>query len=115
VWDDSVVIVFQFTDNANVQRTCGFCHGGVQIQAQFGSNTQVSQILQTTQQAGIQTAIASAVSGTGGKVSSRTKPDGKSGVTGAPAASPVNASAADGMYAALAGTIRTTFAIASPR
>jgi hypothetical protein len=52
VWDDSVVIVFQFTDNANVQRTCA----GVQIQAQFGSNTQVSQILQTTQQAGIQIA-----------------------------------------------------------
>ncbi|HXO21978.1 MAG TPA: hypothetical protein VOA87_18845 [Thermoanaerobaculia bacterium] len=47
VWDDSVVIVFSFVDNAGTTQTCGFTHLGFAIQA--GSNTQVSNVLQTVQ------------------------------------------------------------------
>jgi hypothetical protein len=54
VWDDSVVIIFQFTDSSGNTQHCGFLHFGVQAQTQSGSNTQVSQILTVTQQQGLQ-------------------------------------------------------------
>jgi hypothetical protein len=54
VWDDSVVLIFQFTDDSGNTQNCGFVHFGIQAQAQSGSTTQVSQILQVTQQQGIQ-------------------------------------------------------------
>jgi len=54
VWDDSVVLIFQFTDDAGNTQNCGFVHFGIQVQGQYGSTTQVTQILQITQQQGIQ-------------------------------------------------------------
>lgn len=54
VWDDSVVLIFQFTDSSGNTQHCGFLHFGIQSQTQVGSNTQVSQILTTTQQQGLQ-------------------------------------------------------------
>jgi hypothetical protein len=54
VWDDSVVLIFQFTDDSGKTQNCGFVHFGIQAQQQVGSTTQVSAILQITQQQGIQ-------------------------------------------------------------
>lgn len=54
VWDDSVVLIFQFTDDGGNTQNCGFVHFGTQTQVQAGSTIQVSQILQITQQQGIQ-------------------------------------------------------------
>ena len=54
VWDDSVVIIFQFTDSGGNTQHCGFLHFGIQAQTQSGSSTQVSQILTVTQQQGLQ-------------------------------------------------------------
>ena len=54
VWDDSVVLIFQFTDTSGKTQTCGFLHFGIQAQTQSGSNTQVNAILQITMQQGLQ-------------------------------------------------------------
>jgi hypothetical protein len=54
VWDDSVVLVFQFTDANGTTQTCGFVHFGFQAQTQSGSVTQISAIQQVTQQVGLQ-------------------------------------------------------------
>jgi hypothetical protein len=54
VWDDSVVLIFKFTDSGGADQYCGILHFGIQAQSQSGSNTQVSQILQVTAQQGIQ-------------------------------------------------------------
>lgn len=54
VWDDSVVLVFKFSDSSGADQYCGILHFGIQAQSQSGSNTQVSQILQVTAQQGIQ-------------------------------------------------------------
>jgi hypothetical protein len=53
VWDDSVVIIFQFSDGDSTPY-CGFVHVGFQAQTQWGSSTQINAILQLTQQQGIQ-------------------------------------------------------------
>jgi hypothetical protein len=53
IWDDSVVVVFSFQDGGSTFN-CGFVHLGLQFQTVVGSATQVSQILQTTTQQGIQ-------------------------------------------------------------
>jgi len=54
IWDDSVVLIFQFTDANGKTQTSGFVHFGVQAQTQSGSTTQVTAILQVTQQQGLQ-------------------------------------------------------------
>ena len=45
-WDDSVVLVFSFQD-AGATRFCGFVHTG--LASQYGTQTQVTKILQTVQ------------------------------------------------------------------
>lgn len=55
-WDDSVVIVFSFNGTAG-KVFCGFPHTVVATQSQTGSQTQVSAILQTLQQVGIQVSL----------------------------------------------------------
>lgn len=53
-WDDSVALIFQFTDDNGNTQICGFLHFGIQAQVQAGSTVQVSKILQVTQQQGLQ-------------------------------------------------------------
>jgi hypothetical protein len=53
IWDDSIVLVFQFTDGGTTYQA-GFLHVGFQAQSQWGSTTQVSAILQQTAQQGVQ-------------------------------------------------------------
>jgi hypothetical protein len=53
VWDDSVMLVFQFTDGGTTYQA-GFLHVGFQAQAQWGTATQITQILQQTSQQGVQ-------------------------------------------------------------
>ncbi len=55
-WDDSVVIVFSFTFNGT-QFFCGFNHQVLAVVVQAGSQTQVTPILQTVQQQGIQISL----------------------------------------------------------
>jgi hypothetical protein len=55
-WDDSVVFVFSFTGTAGKQ-FAGFVHQILALQSVTGSQTQVTAVLQTVQQNGIQVSL----------------------------------------------------------
>ena len=55
-WDDSVVIVFSFTNNGT-KFFAGFVHQVISVQSTTGTQTQVNSILQNIQQNSIQVAL----------------------------------------------------------
>jgi hypothetical protein len=52
-WDDSIVIVFSFTHGGTTYYT-GFTHVGIALQNTVGTQTQISNIVQTINQNAIQ-------------------------------------------------------------
>jgi hypothetical protein len=53
-WDDSVVLVFSFTDSGGHKQFADFVHIQIQLASAAGSNTQVSQAITVVNQQQIQ-------------------------------------------------------------